>query len=345
METSRYQVTPLLKISCHTSIKDSVTFDSLVSSQITTTHSHATSNYDDMNQSRFTGSCDTHQDGSAISGSSPFFSLPAELRVEIYRSILVSSGPIMLPSNGITSLRSCDGNPRDVALLRTCTQIYTEATNILYGENQFRFMSGGIACSSLLYLPLSSFRHLRELTIPTPFQGYIYRRPFRRQHWSSVSDYDLQPSSINPSLCRMDFPSNHAIRQLLNAIANAPHLQQLGLLLDKCRAYERNHKISLHDSILGLSHVFINNEDVWEDLADLLRVKKVLRITIVQLAYPVPPPLSTNAKRFLSAIRSPLGVWDAHEMDQWNDYETIPAVREEDNPDEWLLAVRNFLEE
>ena len=339
-----------LKISSHTSFKDSVAFDSPVSSQMTTTNSHPISNYDDMTQSRFTGSCGAHQHAST-SGSSPFLSLPAELRVEIYRSILVSSGPVVLPSDGITSFRSCDGNPRGVALLRTCTQIYTETTNVLYGENQFRFISGRMACSSLLCLPRSSFRHLKELTIPTPFHGCIGRPPFRRQHSSNVSNYDLQPDSINPDLCRTDFPSNHAIRQLLNAIANAPQLHQLNLLLDKRRAYESSYEVSLYASLSGRYHAFINNEDVWEDLAGLLRVKKALRITIVQHHYPVPQFLSTRAKRFLRAMRSRLGVWDVRDIDEyktdysWNDYKTIPAAREENNPDEWLRAIRNLFEE
>lgn len=303
-----------------------------------------------MTQSRFTGSCGAHQHAS-INGSSPFLSLPAELRVEIYRSILVSSGPVVFPSDGIISFRSCDGNPRGVALLRTCTQFYTEATDVLYGENQFRFISGRMACSSLLCLPRSSFRHLKELTIPAPFRGCIRRPPFQRQHSSNVSDYDLQPDFINPSLCRTDLPSNRAIRQLLSAIANAPHLQQLNLLLDKRSAYERNYEVSLYHSVSGRYHAFINNEDVWEDLAGLLRAKKALRITIVQHHYPVPQFLSTKAKRFLRAMRSRLGVWDVRDIDEyktdysWNDYKAIPAAREEDNPDEWLRAVRTLFED
>lgn len=304
-----------------------------------------------MAQSNPTGSCDASQDGSTSRGLSPFLSLPAELRVEIYRFALVSSGSIVLSRYPTISLRSCDDKPAGVALLRTCTRIHAEATNVLYGENQFRCISEIMTCSIPDYLPRSSFRHLKELTIPAPFRGYVDHLQNRLHRSSSASDYDLQPNAINPSLCRMDFSPNQAIRQLLNAIANAPQLHQLNLLLDKRRAYESSYEVSLYASLSGRYHAFINNEDVWEDLAGLLRVKKALRITIVQHHYPVPQFLSTRAKRFLRAMRSRLGVWDVRDIDEyktdysWNDYKTIPAAREENNPDEWLRAIRNLFEE
>lgn len=309
-----------------------------------------------MAQSNPTGSCDASQDGSTSRGLSPFLSLPAELRVEIYRFALVSSGSIVLSRYPTISLRSCDDKPAGVALLRTCTRIHAEATNVLYGENQFRCISEIMTCSIPDYLPRSSFRHLKELTIPAPFRGYVDHLQNRLHRLSSASDYDLQPNAINPSLCRMDFSPNQAIRQLLNAIANAPHLQQLNLLLDESRVYERTHRISMDDwtyeNYSGYS--FINNEDVWEDLTGLLRVKKALQITLIQLKYSIPDRkqlASRKTKRFLRAMRSRLGVWDVREM-YWHemgnlgdDHRTIPATREEHNPDEWLRAVRTLFED
>lgn len=60
-----------------------------------------------------------------------FLDIPAELRNEIYRHVLVKKSKVSFahPANF----------PRTAALLRTCRQVYEEARGILYSENEFRF--------------------------------------------------------------------------------------------------------------------------------------------------------------------------------------------------------------
>jgi hypothetical protein len=56
--------------------------------------------------------------------------LPAELRNEIYRAVLVASKPL--------EFSEPDNFSRSSALLRTCHQIHEEGRSILYSENHFR---------------------------------------------------------------------------------------------------------------------------------------------------------------------------------------------------------------
>ncbi|KAI9776629.1 MAG: hypothetical protein M1835_005460 [Candelina submexicana] len=75
---------------------------------------------------------------------SPFLCLPAELRIEVYKLLLVSSSCIMDPNKCLK-----DSEDRemplliipdiDAAILRTCQSIYKEAIGILYQMNRFRF--------------------------------------------------------------------------------------------------------------------------------------------------------------------------------------------------------------
>lgn len=61
-----------------------------------------------------------------------FFSLPAELRNEIYDLILQQ------PNNAMIQIKSTGFTAPGLTLLRTCKQIYHEATPIFYTTNRFR---------------------------------------------------------------------------------------------------------------------------------------------------------------------------------------------------------------
>jgi len=67
----------------------------------------------------------------SIKDKKGFLDIPAELRNQIYRHLLVKESNV------------CFAHPRDfsrtAAILRTCRQVYEEARGILYGENEFRF--------------------------------------------------------------------------------------------------------------------------------------------------------------------------------------------------------------
>ncbi|KAI6900515.1 hypothetical protein KC318_g10540 [Hortaea werneckii] len=92
-------------------------------------------------------SSDTMMDGALDQSASPLFSLPPELRNDIWRYLLIHA-----PSSPSSSLSAIDRKephhptspgpgPRDsyiyANILRTCKQANTEATPILYGENTF----------------------------------------------------------------------------------------------------------------------------------------------------------------------------------------------------------------
>ena len=65
-----------------------------------------------------------------------FFSLPPELRLQIYRRLLCHHTRIWIQPHGgrdtITFSPEC-------AILRTCRRVYSEAMPVLYGENTFRY--------------------------------------------------------------------------------------------------------------------------------------------------------------------------------------------------------------
>lgn len=67
----------------------------------------------------------------------PILRSPTEIRLEIYRHLLLSEVPLRMQlfyEKGSTRIPNC----LYPAILRTCHHIYSEAMNILYGENIFR---------------------------------------------------------------------------------------------------------------------------------------------------------------------------------------------------------------
>ncbi|KAI9776626.1 MAG: hypothetical protein M1835_005457 [Candelina submexicana] len=83
----------------------------------------------------------------SFASSSPFLRLPTELRLNIYKHLLVTSAVI---NNPLDSLKQSQNRRKapvtipglDAVILQTCRSIYQEAVPILYGDNRFRFMSG-----------------------------------------------------------------------------------------------------------------------------------------------------------------------------------------------------------
>ncbi|KAF7198108.1 hypothetical protein HII31_00464 [Pseudocercospora fuligena] len=86
----------------------------------------------------------------------PFLSLPPELRDQIYSHLLSTQHAIDIfrYQKQFTCTKSSDSNEENpegvhipVDILRTCRQIYTEATPILYGSNRFVFTFPGVFTS------------------------------------------------------------------------------------------------------------------------------------------------------------------------------------------------------
>lgn len=67
----------------------------------------------------------------SVKNKKGFLDLPAELRNQVYRHVLVKNVEVNFAHPAAFS--------RTAALLRTCRQVYEEARDILYSENEFRF--------------------------------------------------------------------------------------------------------------------------------------------------------------------------------------------------------------
>ena len=68
---------------------------------------------------------------------SPFLRLPPEVRLQIYRLLLLSHQSVRMVRHSKNRSTSCP-NGLFPAILSTCRLIHREATDVLYGENRFR---------------------------------------------------------------------------------------------------------------------------------------------------------------------------------------------------------------
>ncbi|KAI4665318.1 uncharacterized protein J4E78_002778 [Alternaria triticimaculans] len=98
----------------------------------------------------------------------PFLKLPTELRVEIYRYVLVQNYHIYL-----VYYKTVRKHPTKLALslLRTCSAMHDECAQILYGENRFAFWNTYDHLELLRFLnhigPVNR-RWLKTLTMTPP---------------------------------------------------------------------------------------------------------------------------------------------------------------------------------
>jgi hypothetical protein len=119
--------------------------------------------------------------------SFPFLQLPTELRLRVYREVLVQSRPIELwphvPNNTIgmanlqraTTMRLYRENiqPR-LQLLRTNKLIHAEASEMFYGENEWRFsgINAWMVFSCWLHtIGQPHFKWLKHVVLHVPFEG------------------------------------------------------------------------------------------------------------------------------------------------------------------------------
>ncbi|KAL8922013.1 MAG: hypothetical protein Q9208_005467 [Pyrenodesmia sp. 3 TL-2023] len=77
---------------------------------------------------------------SAVPATPTFTGIPIELRLKVYRLVLVVGGVINSYPSYFQSSQKVEGEQAlpQVALLSTCRQVYDEAVSILYGQNTFR---------------------------------------------------------------------------------------------------------------------------------------------------------------------------------------------------------------
>lgn len=68
---------------------------------------------------------------------SPLSSLPPELRNQIYRDVLVQDRPIKIDDEFYTPRMRVLGHHGSLALLKTCRQVFSEASAVFYPLNTF----------------------------------------------------------------------------------------------------------------------------------------------------------------------------------------------------------------
>jgi len=134
-----------------------------------------------------------------------FLSLPAELRLEIYRNLLLANSPID-PINFLTI------NGIHPALLRTCRGIYHEARQIL-GENTFvleaRKVLFWLSRAKIIAHPLLFTRGC--LSLPRHFVNYIVR--------VDLSQYlEVGPSGWEG-----------LVNEIVDALVELPKIRRLGV--------------------------------------------------------------------------------------------------------------------
>lgn len=102
--------------------------------------------------------------------------LPIELRLKIYRHLLVTQDDTKDPGSLVRRMNRFDAHFRkppdfDATILRACRQVYTEALPILYGENIFE-------CSALEGLQVFSTTgldiHKADRKWSMPFQNLSF---------------------------------------------------------------------------------------------------------------------------------------------------------------------------
>ncbi len=103
-----------------------------------------------------------------VPSKSPFLALPAEIRNDIYHYLMISHcGLTFIDPDTTPVLKNDDSGDWDVSidtpLLRTCHQVYQEASAILYGENFFLCF-----CSNTynpFNFPMANFKLLQNLEV------------------------------------------------------------------------------------------------------------------------------------------------------------------------------------
>jgi len=168
----------------------------------------------------------------------PFLKLPTELRVEIYRYVLVQNYPIYL-----VYYKTVGKYPTKLALslLRTCSDMYDECAQILYGENQFAFWSTYDHLELLRFLnhigPVNR-RWLKTLTMTPPFlvddeEVHRGRDRLYSKHGTIAYYRHVCPESVQqPMGCQLEKPTwTDLCKSLVTILGNIPRLRELMFLI------------------------------------------------------------------------------------------------------------------
>jgi hypothetical protein len=267
-------------------------------------------------------SIDPSQPCKELTNQFDFVSLPAELRVEIYRYTLECKFSI---KNNHNELVVDEKDKVNIHLLRTCKQIYQEGSDIFYGENRFWFFRK----HGLLEIPVALSKHkldwLKEVTVSVPFLSnpiWIHHDAFCTQHSSALPFEDCLVSS---SCTRADLLPNMWVRAALDALASAAQLRRLHLVIlpdYTTRTPERHTYALLNQNRMCCEfgdHTLFRmvNPDVWHDLGVFLRSKPALEVSCTRLYYADPliykPDRLEEQQALMCKLHNRLGIWDLRE--------------------------------
>ncbi|KAH7092525.1 hypothetical protein FB567DRAFT_588799 [Paraphoma chrysanthemicola] len=210
----------------------------------------------------------------------PFLEMPVEIRVQIYRLALKLDSPLefwaesdtyvhtfRLGAGDKTRLLDLIGRRElNLSLLRTCRQVQTEAAEVFYGENEFRFTGlNGHMVANLFVRKIHKhhFQFIKHLTMSIPLNYDEYTDP------TSVGKRDeFRVNILSNSWIDKEYEYVEAWEHLIWNLRRMERLSKLTLLVHHCTDF--------HGEI---SKVFS------ETMKELMLAKPELELQLVRLAH------------------------------------------------------------
>ncbi|KAF2876056.1 hypothetical protein BDV95DRAFT_603439 [Massariosphaeria phaeospora] len=175
-------------------------------------------------------------------------------------------------------------------LLSLCKFVSTEAAEVLYGENDFRFDTVVAQYFAALFLKRigpNHFAWLKVLTISIPL-------------------VDVESDLLKDE----SWPVLSSSRRLVNCLVVARDLRQLNFVIPFDWAYDPEVDDNPTDNE---RYAEVLNMDSWVDLNRLMRARRQLHVVVVRLQsvhLPTLPNIPYCQARLVKALRSRLGLWD-----------------------------------
>ncbi|KAI4688264.1 uncharacterized protein J4E84_005195 [Alternaria hordeiaustralica] len=232
-----------------------------------------------------------------------FLDMPLEIRLMIYGHALEFDEPIELwPETGDmdteyyrrvrnrSRLRKMFGRrgPRNLGLLRTCKQVCAEATEVFYGNNEFRFsgLNGHmVAYAFATKIGSRNLGFMKSMTMAIPCRSGD--RGCMASHWNphtwlrTHEVYDLMPFSypwtkgkLRKRFPRLDFEDSW--RSLAWMLAGAYRLNKIKFVLP--------HYIRFRLEARGLQrHMRCCDRQLFSAMDDIVAAKPFLQVAIVRM--------------------------------------------------------------
>lgn len=239
-----------------------------------------------------------------------FLDLPAEVRNQIYHLSLLA------PGDGFSLDRQLPGcvtrtskKGVSVALLRTCSQVYLEAHNILYGANVFTVTpQTGVAWRSLKKFLSSAGHHLRRVQLAFDFKTLFDAL--------SVMGEDLTLDSVDIRYCKhligLDakaggYDANDMHVELQSFVIQQVKARALKYAVQQRAIYRRRHIVNGKPAAIPLSH-YLTSANEYEQAINVLNALKIGKLNAERWPVRLPASLhrrvSQLAKKQLAKYKS-----------------------------------------